>query len=167
LLLRGPQRFPGYFDPENNRGSFLTFGEDGSIQRHTTNAPPTEVSWYRTGDHVVELDGELVHLGRLDHQVQIRGYRVELGEIEAQLRKQPGVRDAIVLAVEGRNGEPDLEAVVTAEHGDTERMHGQLRERLPSYMLPRRITTFEQLPLNPNGKIDRKALASALANGRS
>lgn len=167
LCLRGAQRFPGYLDPDNNCGRFLTVGEDGAVHPQTGNAPPTAESWYRTGDRVVEIDGQLVHLGRTDHQVQIRGYRIELGEIEALLRKQPGVRDAIVLAVQGRNGELDLEAAVTASDDNTERMYGLLRSQLPPYMLPRRITTFEQLPLNPNGKIDRQALATALTHDRS
>ncbi|MGH3326059.1 MAG: AMP-binding enzyme, partial [Streptomyces sp.] len=127
------------------------------------NTSPTDRSWYRTGDRVAEVDGQLVHLGRTDHQVHIRGYRIELGEIEALLRRQPEVRDAIVVAVEGRNGEKDLEAAVSAPHGDTERMYRHLSAHLPAYMLPRRITTFEQLPLNTNGKIDRRALATALS----
>ncbi|MGH3311750.1 MAG: AMP-binding protein, partial [Streptomyces sp.] len=164
LCLRGAQRFPGYLDPANNAGRFLEADENGgAVQPHTGNTSPTDRSWYRTGDRVAEVDGQLVHLGRTDHQVHIRGYRIELGEIEALLRRQPEVRDAIVVAVEGRNGEKDLEAAVSAPHGDTERMYRHLSAHLPAYMLPRRITTFEQLPLNTNGKIDRRALATALS----
>ena len=167
LCFRGDQRFPGYLDPANNTGRFLTTGPDGGVRPHTVDSPPTPRSWYRTGDRVAELDGQLVHLGRIDHQVHVRGYRIELGEIEAQLRKQPEVHEAIVLAVEGRNGEQELEAAVTAAHDDTESMYRHLSTHLPAYMLPRRITTFEQLPLNSNGKIDRHALANALTRNHS
>jgi amino acid adenylation domain-containing protein len=167
LCLRGVQRFPGYLDPADNAGRFLCTGDDGAVRPQPGDSPPTDGSWYRTGDRVVRRDGRLVHLGRTDHQVHIRGYRIELGEIEALLRRHPGVRDAIVIAVAGRNGEQDLEAAVTASHDDTESMYRTLSARLPSYMLPRRITTLEQLPLNPNGKVDRRALATALAERRS
>ncbi|OEV10679.1 amino acid adenylation domain-containing protein [Streptomyces nanshensis] len=170
LCLRGAQRFPGYLDPANNPGRFLSLGEDGTVQPHDADTPPGRAGWYRTGDRVAEQDGVLVHLGRIDHQVQIRGYRVELGEVEALLRQHPAVRDAIVLAVQGRGGETDLEAVVTtARRGpdETEALHRHLGVRLPAYMLPRRITAFEQLPLNPNGKVDRQALATALTHDRS
>lgn len=163
LCLRGAQRFPGYLDPANNADRFVQTDEDGAVRPHTTESPPSPGSWYRTGDHVVELDGHLVHLGRTDQQVHVRGYRIELGEIEAVLRRRPEVREAVVLAVEGRNGEADLEAAVSAPSDDTEAMYRHLRCHLPAYMLPRRITNFDQLPLNPNGKIDRRALATALA----
>ena len=60
---------------------------------------------YRTGDLVRwRSDGHLEYMGRLDHQIKIRGFRVELGEIEAQLLAQTGVREAVVLAHETRNG---------------------------------------------------------------
>ncbi|WP_314172097.1 amino acid adenylation domain-containing protein [Streptomyces winkii] len=168
LCFRGGQRFPGYLDPANNAGRFLSVDEEGgAVHIHSDDSPPGDRSWYRTGDRVSEADGVLVHLGRIDHQVHIRGYRIELGEIEALLRQQPEVRDAIVVAVEGRNGEQEIEAAVTASHDNTERMYRHLSAHLPSYMLPRRISTFEQLPLNPNGKIDRQALATALAHDRS
>jgi non-ribosomal peptide synthetase component F len=164
LCVRGPQRFPGYLDPDDNAGRFVTLdgerasGYDGSV-------PLTEQHWYRTGDRVRVEGGQLVHHGRLDHQVKIRGYRVELGEIEAALRAQPGVRDAFVVAVAGMDGELDLEAAYTGVTQDADVLLAGLRTRLPSYMVPRGVTAFDQLPLNPNGKVDRAALAASLAAG--
>ncbi|HEY0698822.1 MAG TPA: AMP-binding protein, partial [Micromonospora sp.] len=157
LCLRGPQRFPGYLDPAENRGRFLLF--DGEVAAvHDGRAPLTGEHWYRTGDRVRCFDGHLVHLGRLDHQVKVRGYRVELGEVEAALRDQPGVRDAVVLALPGADGETDLTAFCTGAGRDTERLLAGLRDRLPAYMVPRSVTFLDALPLNGNGKTDRQAL---------
>jgi len=165
LCVRGPQRFPGYLDPANNAGRFLSLDADGTVHHSTGGAaPPPDDHWYRTGDRVALQDGQLVHLGRIDHQVKIRGYRIELGEIEAMLRELPGVRDAIVLAVQGRDGQNDLEAAVSGPQArDTERMFAALSASLPAYMVPRRITVVDELPLNAHGKTDRRALAAALA----
>ena len=160
LCVRGPQRFPGYLEPGNNAGRFVSFDENGMVRHYTGNTPLTARHWYRTGDRVMEQDGQLVHLGRVDHQVKIRGYRIELGEIEALLREQAGVRDALVVAVEGQDGEKRLEAAVSGPDCDVESLYCALGLRLPQYMIPRRITVFEELPLNSNGKIDRNALAA-------
>jgi amino acid adenylation domain-containing protein len=164
LCLRGPQRFPGYLDPAHNAGRFLSLspGADGAARPHTEASAPTPDHWYRTGDRVATHEGQLLHLGRIDQQVKIRGYRIELGEIEALLRAQAGVRDAVVLAVGGRGGEPDLQAAVSGAGCDAEPLYSALTSRLPSYMVPRRITVLDRLPLNANGKIDRHALADVL-----
>ncbi|PPK60541.1 hypothetical protein V5P93_004628 [Actinokineospora auranticolor] len=105
----------------------------------------------------------MVHLGRLDHQVKVRGYRVELGEIEAALRAHPGVVDAVVLAIPGDDGEVELVAACTGEVGDTDEVLTALSARLPAYMVPRTVAAFDLLPLNQNGKVDRKALGATLA----
>ncbi|WP_295980940.1 amino acid adenylation domain-containing protein, partial [uncultured Variovorax sp.] len=117
---------------------------------------------YRTGDLVRwREDGQLEYLGRLDHQVKVRGFRIELGEIEAQLLAQPGVREAVVVAQEGpsgarlvgyvcgHGGQPALEAAALRE---------QLGAVLPEYMVPGALVVLDALPLNANGKVDRKAL---------
>ena len=108
-----------------------------------------------------------MHLGRLDHQVKVRGYRVELGEIEAVLRDQPGVADAVVLAVPGEDGEVELVAACTGEVRDEDALLAALSARLPGYMVPRTIAAFDLLPLNQNGKIDRKALGESIASGQA
>jgi amino acid adenylation domain-containing protein len=162
LCVRGPQRFPGYLDPANNAGRFMTLDADGTARAHGGDTPLTDQHWYRTGDRVAVQNGQLVHLGRLDHQVKIRGYRIELGEIEALLREQPGVRDAIVIAVPGRDGQNDLEAAVSGPARDTQRMYAALSAHLPAYMIPRTITVVDELPLTAHGKTDRRALATAL-----
>ncbi|NGN62860.1 D-alanine--poly(phosphoribitol) ligase [Streptomyces sp. A7024] len=160
LYLRGPQRFPGYLDARDNAGRFALLDE-GDAAAPPARPHPTERHWYRTGDRVTLRDGQLVHLGRTDHQVKIRGHRIELEEIEAALREVNAVRDAVVLAVPGPDGEPELAAAVTGSAGSGP-IHDALATRLPAHMLPHRITAFAQLPLNSNGKLDRHALRAAL-----
>lgn len=167
LVVRGPQRFPGYLDPQNNSDRFLLHDSaTGTSVPHSGHAPVSADHWYRTGDRVAQRDGQLIHLGRTDQQVKVRGYRVELGEIEALLREQPGVRDAIVIAVPDALGDFSLEAVCTGPDPRPERILSDLRSRLPEYMIPRSVTVFDELPLNTNGKIDRHAVAVMIAGRR-
>ncbi|WP_156722130.1 amino acid adenylation domain-containing protein [Streptomyces apocyni] len=168
LCVRGPQRFPGYLDPANNAGRFVSFDQErgvagGRATVYDGSGPLTDAHWYRTGDRVRYQDGQLVHLGRLDHQVKIRGYRIELGEIESVLLEQPGVSEAVVVAVSGRDDALFLEAFYTGTPRPADELLGALRERLPAYMVPRGAEPLDALPLNPNGKVDRAALLARLA----
>lgn len=127
---------------------------------------------YRTGDLARWLpDGTLEFLGRLDHQVKIRGFRIELGEIEAALQEHAGVRQAVVIAREDETGDKWLVAYVVPEQEDdksdnenrrAELQISELREyllgKLPEYMVPSSYVQMEELPLNHNGKVDRKNL---------
>ncbi|MEE1943040.1 amino acid adenylation domain-containing protein [Streptomyces sp. TRM 70361] len=158
LCIRGPQRFPGYLDPADNAGRFVAFDGDAA-QIYDGTVPVGDDLWYRTGDRVVRQNGHLVHLGRLDQQVKVRGYRVELGEIEAVLRSSPGVRDALVVALPGTDGEPELHAVCTGDGLSNQSLQAETRRLLPAYMVPRTVSIYERLPLNPNGKIDRRSVA--------
>ena len=116
---------------------------------------------YRTGDLARwNAQGQLEYLGRIDHQVKIRGFRIELGEIEAQLLAQPEVREAVVVAREGAGG-ARLVGYVSAQSGQpvaVDALRERLGESLPDYMVPGVIVVLETLPLNANGKVDRKAL---------
>ncbi|KAB8190935.1 amino acid adenylation domain-containing protein [Nonomuraea phyllanthi] len=161
LCLRGVQRFPGYADPGVNEGRFVRFDGQVAAPPRTGDGVPPEL-WYRTGDRVAWRDGLLVHLGRLDQQVKISGHRVELGEVEAALRDQPGVHEAVVLAVPGEDGEPALEAACTGAGLDPVALLKGVAALLPGYMVPRSVTLLDELPLNANGKVDRRATAAAL-----
>jgi len=118
---------------------------------------------YRTGDLVRwRADGQLEYLGRTDHQVKVRGFRVELGEIEAVLARDEAVRNVVVVLHEHHTGDNRLVAYVVAsdELGviDTAQLRRRVQDQLPSYMLPSVIVALPELPLLPNGKVNRRAL---------
>ena len=129
-------------------------------------SPDHTARMYKTGDlGRWREDGAIEYLGRNDHQVKIRGLRIELGEIEAQIVQDGQIRQAVVLCHEGAAGDKRLVAYVVAK--ETEdlstresvlSLRRRLAERLPEYMLPSAFVTLAQLPLSPNGKLDRKAL---------
>jgi amino acid adenylation domain-containing protein len=126
---------------------------------------------YRTGDMVRwRADGHLEFLGRVDDQVKIRGYRVELGEIETVLAGHPEVREAAVVVHE-MSGDRRLVAFLVAESGEeapaTPALRSWLRGRLPEYMVPSSFAFLEAVPLTPNGKVDRKALAKVVVSSEA
>ena len=159
LLMSGPQVTPGYWlDPQRTAAAFVL--PPGRSERH-----------YRTGDRVrrpLDADAPLVYIGRMDHQIKVLGHRVELGEIESVLREESGIDAAIAvgwpLTASGAGG-------VAAFVGDTTIDVAAVREamaaRLPDYMVPRRIELLDELPLNANGKFDRKRLLASLDQPRA
>jgi amino acid adenylation domain-containing protein len=120
---------------------------------------------YRTGDAARYLsDGRIEFMGRVDNQVKIRGFRIEPGEIEVVLKKHEDVREAVVVCDEVRPGEHRLTAYLAVEpeaQPSLDKLRGYLSERLPEYMIPSAFVMMERLPLNANGKIDRRALPAA------
>ncbi|WP_234359229.1 non-ribosomal peptide synthetase/MFS transporter [Plantactinospora sp. BC1] len=115
---------------------------------------------YRTGDLARwRPDGTLDFLGRLDGQVKLRGLRIELGEIEVALRDQPGIRDAAVVVREESPGDRRLAAyLVGSAPVDVAALRLALKRRLPDYMVPAAFVELPELPLSPNGKLDRRRL---------
>ena len=120
---------------------------------------------YKTGDLARYLpDGNIEFLGRLDQQVKIRGFRIELGEIEEILLRYPDVREAVVVAREDRPGEQRLVAYVVAgdlqplQAPSTNDLRRHLEASLPAYMIPAFFVLLNELPVLPNGKVDRRHL---------
>ena len=117
---------------------------------------------YRTGDvGRYQRDGSIEYLGRIDHQVKVRGYRIELGEIEEALRSMKGIREAVVKVVENAERGKSLVGYVVEKEGKeqrTEEIRKELRGRLPEAMVPGVYVKLREMPLTPNGKVDRRAL---------
>jgi amino acid adenylation domain-containing protein len=114
---------------------------------------------YKTGDLGRWLpNGVIEFLGRNDFQVKIRGFRIELGEIEANLNSHPQVREAVVIAHENVAGGKRLVAYYTGEEIGAEALRNYISSGLPEYMVPSAYVRLEALPLNANGKVDRRAL---------
>lgn len=134
------------------------------MRRIYADEPPERL--YKTGDLCRWLpSGEIDFLGRIDSQVKVRGYRIELGEIEATLLEMPEVARAQVLARGEGQGTYLAAYVVAASTFGSAAAKAFLSERLPGYMVPAQYLVLPEMPLNANGKIDRKALASLSVSG--
>jgi amino acid adenylation domain-containing protein len=142
-----------------------------TAERFVTREGVAEERLYRTGDVGRWLrNGQIEYLGRRDRQVKVRGYRVEPGEIEAVLRGHGGVADVIVDVRSAPSGAPRLVAYVvpTAEPSLDDRELRRFAEaRLPSHMVPTAYVSILQVPLTPNGKVDRQSLPAPEAPATS
>jgi amino acid adenylation domain-containing protein len=123
------------------------------------------VKLYRTGDlGKLGPDGKIWYQGRIDQQVKIRGHRIEVAEIEHHLLKQIGVKNAVVIAREDTPGDQRLVAYlvpdryITDEESEIRNWRNGIRQMLPDFMIPNNFVLLAELPVTPNGKIDKKAL---------
>lgn len=151
LYIGGVGLAMGYWgDEEKTRAAFGTDPDTGERR-------------YRTGDIGRYLPGGLIEfLGRKDFQVKIQGHRIELGEIESQLCTHPDVAAAVVTVQKPADGgSAQLVAHVVTNDGapaNTPVLREHMARKLPDYMVPRLFNTLPRLPININGKVDRKAL---------
>jgi mycobactin phenyloxazoline synthetase len=148
LWIGGTSVADGYRgDPERTAQRFVEYGG---------------LRWYRTGDLARYLpDGTVDFLGRADHQVKIRGYRVELGEVETALTTLPSVAQAVALVT----GSGRLAAAVRADGVTADELRAALRDLLPAHMIPDLIEIVTEIPLTPNGKLDRAAIRRLVEAG--
>ncbi|MEV6560116.1 amino acid adenylation domain-containing protein [Nocardia sp. NPDC051756] len=149
LCVAGPVVSPGYLGlPDKTREAMvLDPFIDGQLM-------------YRTADVVVLApDGRLHYRGRKDDQVKIRGYRVEPGEVEAALERELEVDAAAVIVVD-EGGDRALQAFVQSAAEPPTDWRNRLGSVLPGYMIPRQVTRLDTIPVTPNGKTDRRALAA-------
>ncbi|MBC7302265.1 MAG: non-ribosomal peptide synthase/polyketide synthase, partial [Nocardia sp.] len=147
LYLAGAQLARGYFGRP-----------DLTADRFVANPFTPGTRMYRTGDLVAWHNRELDYRGRTDFQVKIRGFRIELGEIEAALLALPEIAQTAVLAKSDPRTGDRLVAYLVGSDIDVAQVKSTLAAGLPSYMVPAAFVVMDALPLNVNGKLDRKAL---------
>jgi len=155
LCVAGPQTTRGYWRaPEITAERYVEL----KTSKHQTRL------FYRTGDMVTRLpDGEYMFVGRADNQIKVLGHRVELGEIEATLREHPGVEDAVAFGWPAVGSVADgIVAFVSGNLDGIDALLERAKAALPPYIVPRRIFTVAEMPLNANGKVDRRALKERL-----
>ena len=157
LCIAGAGVGLGYLnDPERTASSFVKDPFDAASAR-----------MYRTGDRAkMRADGVVEFLGRLDFQMKIRGHRLEAGEIEAVLERHPSIRQAIVQLSPSPSGDRLAAYVVPADPlkvPTTDELRAHAGAMLPSYMVPEAFVTLATLPLNANGKVNRRALPALTA----
>ncbi len=93
--------------------------------------------------------------------MKLRGYRIELGEIETVLTRHSAVRESLVVVRQEPTGEKRLVAYIVAaadQSPTTSELRSYLKQKVPEYMVPTVFVMLEQMPLTPNGKVDRLAL---------
>lgn len=153
LCVAGPQTTPGYWRaPEITSQRYV----DLPVSRHEKRR------FYRTGDIVASLpDSEYVFLGRADQQIKVLGHRVELGEIEAALRADASVEHAVAIGWPATAAD-FVVAYVSGNNVDVPALLERAKAALPAYIVPRQIHVLSAMPLNANGKVDRKVLTQRL-----
>ncbi|RZL43953.1 MAG: amino acid adenylation domain-containing protein, partial [Pedobacter sp.] len=149
IYIGGTQLGRGYLNqPDLTAANFITNPFNGTERL------------YKTGDLARKLiDGNIGFIGRSDDQVKIRGYRIELSEIENVLREATDVQQCVVNVQDDNNFGKRLIAYVVANRNfNKEAVIQYLNKKLPEYMIPQFVIQIERIPLNGNGKIDKKAL---------
>ncbi len=143
IVLKGKSVSKGYLS-----GSFQSFYEENGI------------SCYKTGDIGYIKDGKLYCKGRMDRQVKYKGYRIELDEVEGYFYYIEGVKDCAVIAKYADDFSLKmLKAFVVVQGNlDGDVIKRELAKYIPKYMIPKTIQIVQKLPVNANGKIDRKVL---------
>ncbi|MGW4531412.1 non-ribosomal peptide synthase/polyketide synthase [Nocardia sp. NPDC004340] len=157
LYIAGPQLARGYAGRSGLTAERFVANPEG----------PSGDRMYRTGDLVRWVSNpdngpdELEYVGRSDFQVKMRGLRIELGEVETALRRDAAVAQAAVLMHTRADGEQNLVGYVVAADGheiDSATVLSTVRTHVPEYMVPSLLVPMDRLPLNVNGKVDRRAL---------
>ncbi|MBL7812153.1 MAG: AMP-binding protein [Bacteroidetes bacterium] len=145
LCLSGAQLTPGYLNnaEQNQRAFFIR----------------NDIRYYRTGDLVFcDKHGNIQYVGRADDQIKIQGFRIELAEIELAARRILPQQTHVAVGIQDPQGNWHLVLFVHQLLADPEVIRDELSRLLPEYMLPHSVLHTDDVPLNANGKTDRKAL---------
>ena len=144
IVLKGGSVFDGYLDVSSN-----TYYQEDNINT------------YNTGDIGLIKDNYLYCKGRIDNQIKYMGYRIELGDIENNLLKIDGIKEAVVICKYKEDNIVKLiKGYVTINKNiDTNYIKKELAKLIPIYMVPKTIEIIEEIPINNNGKYDRRKLS--------
>lgn len=144
IVLKGPSVSNGYLGIKSDK-----FYKENNI------------NCYKTGDLGYIKNNKLYCKGRLDNQIKYQGYRIELNDIENNIKKIPDIKDCIVIAKYNNQGLVKLikAFIISDKSINPHNVKELLKERIPNYMIPKSIIQLKDLPINQNGKIDRKALS--------
>lgn len=153
ILIIGDNVAKGYLNNEvETNKRFFT---------ETLNGKP--VRGYRTGDKGYLKENLLYYNGRLDFQIKLNGYRIELEDIECNMRKLDCIENAVIVPIVNNEKLQYLAAAVSLQDNNeigVFEIKEKLREHLPEYMIPRKIKIVDKIPMNLNGKADRKSIGS-------
>ena len=149
ICICGKNVTRGYFkDPGKTADVFIQMGESGEIV-------------YKTGDTGKYLyNGNIEYIGRRDDMVKVRGYRIEIGEIESVMLEYQTVKEVAVIARKAGESNRLVCFYVSGRELSIDGMRRHLQLKLPEYMIPSQFIHMDQMPLTPNGKIDRRALSN-------
>jgi amino acid adenylation domain-containing protein len=134
-----------------------------TAEKFVTNPNKTDERIYKTGDFGKwTAEGQIEFIGRKDNQVKILGHRIELGEIEHRLLQHPDIDEAVVMVIGNETKDRELVAYITAKSKQTSTaLRAYLKDYLPPFMIPGHYVQLAALPLNSNGKVDRKVLQNS------
>jgi amino acid adenylation domain-containing protein len=158
LCLSGLQLTKGYWkDDEKNANSFFKAQVDCE-----------EIIFYRTGDLAFQdEESDFMFAGRIDNQIKIQGFRIELGEIEHFAREFIKTNNIVAAAYQNTLGTMQIHLFIENYTGNVSDVAHYLKENIPEYMVPAKITVVPSFPLNANGKVDRKELLKNFKTKRS
>ena len=153
LCLSGSQLTKGYWKNDTiNKKSFFYLKENGINTRY-----------YKTGDLCIKDDNEdILYLGRIDFQAKVQGYRVELSEIEFYAKKIILTVNLIAVIITNKLRNTEVALAIESNSFDTKDFIIKLKSYLPTYMIPTKIIFYDALPLNANGKTDRKRIINTI-----
>jgi amino acid adenylation domain-containing protein len=150
LCLGGIQLTPGYWNNiEKNKEAFFIKTYNNKAER-----------FYKTGDLCkIDVDGDILYIGRLDFQIKVQGFRVELSEVEFHVKSFLDKKNAVAIANADIFGNTEIGLVIESIPFDIIPLTTYIKSKMPTYMIPRKIIFSEGFPLNNNGKTDRNKLA--------
>lgn len=153
LCLGGAQLTPGYWNnKKRNTEAFFYTDYAGKQER-----------FYKTGDLcMIDNDGDIMYIGRMDTQVKIQGYRVELLEVEFHAKNFLGNINIVATTISNIAGNNEIALVVESGSINSTALLDHMKKHLPAYMVPSRIVLRSQFPYNQNGKVDRNLLKHSL-----